>query len=71
METKIKTIVCYWKDKSLLFKQKGFSKDNLKQYSLIITAGNINFWRKLGDTLFLLRENNSLLLSNKAILYLF
>ena len=31
------------KNRSLLFKQKCFSKNNLKQYSLIITAGNIIF----------------------------
>ena len=43
MATEIKIIVCYWKDKSLLFKQKYFSRHNLKQYSLIIIAGNIIF----------------------------
>ena len=40
--------------------------DNLKQYSLIATASSIKFWRKIGDTLFPLWENNSLLFSNKA-----
>ena len=55
-----KIIVYYWKTKGLLFKQKWCSKSNLKQYSLIATAGSIKFWRKMGDTLFLLWENNSL-----------
>ena len=41
-------------------------KSNLKQYSLIATAGMIKFWRKMGDTLFLLWENNSLLFLNKG-----
>ena len=43
------------------FKQKCFSKHNLKQYSLIVTARSVIFLRKIGDTLFLLWENNSLL----------
>ena len=59
----IKIIVHYWKAKDLLFKQKWCSRSNLKQYSLIVTAGSIKFWRKMGDTLFLLWENNSLLFS--------
>ena len=54
------------KTKGLLFKQIWFSKSNLKQYSLIATAGSIKFWRKMGDTLFLLWENNGLLFLNKG-----
>ena len=34
------------KTKGLLFKQKWCSKGNLKQYSLIATAGSIKFWKK-------------------------
>ena len=49
------------KTKDLLFKQKWCSQNNLKQYSSIITAGGIKFWKKMGDTLFLLWENSSLL----------
>ena len=71
MATKIITIVCYWKSKGLLFKQKCFSKNNLKQYNLIITAGNTIFWRKIDDTLSLLWENNSHLFLNKGLLLLF
>ena len=37
-----------------MFKQKCFSKNSLVQYSLIVTAGSIISWRKIGDTLFLL-----------------
>ena len=55
-----------------------FSKNNLKQYSLIITAGNIIFLRKIiifgrkiDDALFLLRENDPFLLLNKGWLFLF
>ena len=66
MAIRIKIIVYYWKTKGLLFKQKWCSKSNLKQYSLIATAGSIKFWRKMGDTLFLLWENNSLLFLNKG-----
>ena len=58
-------IVYYWKTKGQLFKQKWCSKSNLKQYSLIATAGGIKFWRKMGDIL-LLWENNSLLFLNKG-----
>ena len=54
------------KTKGLLFKQKWCSKSNLKEYSLIATAGSIRFWRKMGDTLLLLWENNSLLFLNKG-----
>ena len=54
------------KTKGLLFKQKWCLKSNLKQYSLIATVGSIKFWRKMGDTLFLLWENNSLLFLNKG-----
>ena len=59
METRIKIIVHYLKTKGLLFKQKWCLKSNLKQYSLIAAASSIKFWRKMGDTLFLLWENNS------------
>ena len=52
--------------KGLLFKQKLCSKSNLKQYSFIANAGSIKFLRKMGDTLFLLWENNSLMLLNKS-----
>ena len=53
---------------SITEKQKVYclSKSNLKQYSFIATAGSIKFWRKMGDTLFLLWENNSLLFLNKG-----
>ena len=54
------------KTKGLLFKQKWCSKSNLKQYNLIATAGSIKVWGKMGDTLFLLWENNSLLFLNKG-----
>ena len=54
------------KTKGLLFKQKWCSKSNLKQYSMIATAGSIKFWRKMGDTLFSLWENNCLLFLNKG-----
>ena len=54
------------KNKGLLFKQKWCSKSNLKQCSSIATAGSIKFWRKMGDTLFLLWENNSLLFLKKS-----
>ena len=50
-----------------MFKQKWRSKSNLKQYSLIATAGSIKFKRKMRDTLFLLWENNSLLFLNKGL----
>ena len=49
------------KTKRLLFKQKWCLKINLKQYSLIAAATSVKFWRKMGDALFLLWENNSLL----------
>ena len=54
------------KTKGLLFKQKWCSRSNLKQYSLIATAGSIKVWRQMGETLFLLWENNSLLFLNKG-----
>ena len=54
------------KRKDLLFKQKWCSKSNLKHYSLIAIAASIKFWRKMGDTFFLLWENNSLLFWTKA-----
>ena len=66
MATKIKIIVCYWKTKGPLFKQEWCLKSSLKQYSLIITAGSVKFWRKIDDILFLLWENNSLLFLNKG-----
>ena len=66
MATRIKIIVYYWKTKGLLFKQKWCLKSNLKQYSLIATAGSVKFWRKMGDALFLLWENNSLLFLNNG-----
>ena len=63
-ESKLLSII--EKTKGLLLKQKWCSKSNLKQYSLIATAGSIKFWRKMGDTLFLLWENDSLLFLNKG-----
>ena len=60
MGTKIKQLSVIEQTKGVLFKQKCNSKNNFKQYSLIIAAGNIIFWKKIGDTLFLLWENNSL-----------
>ena len=63
-ESKLLSII--EKTKGLLFKQKWCSKSNLKQYSLIATAGSIKFWRKMGNTLFLLWKNNSLLFLNKG-----
>ena len=39
-------IVYHWKTKGLLFKQKWFFKNNLKQYSLIATADSIIFLKK-------------------------
>ena len=58
---------CYG-NQNQLFKQKWCSKSNLKEYSLIATAGSIKFWKKMGDTL-LLWENNSLLFLNKGWLF--
>ena len=63
-ESKLLSII--EKTKGLLFKQKWCLNSNLKQYSLIATAGSIKFWRKMGDTLFLLWENNHLLFLNKG-----
>ena len=63
-ESKLLSII--EKTKGLLLKQKWCSKSNLKQYSLLATAGSIKFWRQMGDTLFLLWENNSLLFLNKG-----
>ena len=40
--------------KRSIVKANVISKSNLKQYSLIATAGSIKFGRKMGDTLFLL-----------------
>ena len=54
------------KPKGLLFKQKWCSQSILKQYSLIVTAGSIKSWKKIGVTFFLLWENNSLLFLNKG-----
>ena len=71
LATKLKLLSVIEKTKGLLFKQKCFPKSNLKQYSLIITAGNIIFLRKIDDTLSLLWENNSLLFLNKGLLFLF
>ena len=71
MVTKIKMIVYYWKNNGLLFKQKWCSNSNLKQYGLIVTAGSVKFWRKIGDTPFLLWENNSLLFLYKGQLFSF
>ena len=65
-QPELKLLSIIEKTKGLLFKQKWCSKSNLKQYSLIATAGSIKFWRKMGDTLFLLWENNSILLLNKG-----
>ena len=65
-QPKSKLLSIIEKTKSLLFKQKWWLKSNLKQYSLIATAGSIKFWRKMGDTLSLLWENNSLLFMNKG-----
>ena len=50
--------------------RKMFFKNNLKQYSWIITAHSIILWRKIDETLFLLWENNSLLFLNKGLLFL-
>ena len=47
MAIKIRTIVYYWKTKGLLFKQKCFWKNNLKQYSWSISAGSSFFEEKL------------------------
>ena len=58
-ESKLLSII--EKTKDLLFKQKWCLKVNLKQYILIAAASSIKFSRKMGDTLFLLWENNSLL----------
>ena len=61
----------------LLKKQKVYclsnlcSNSNLKQYSLITAASSVKFWRKIGDTLLLLWENNSLLFFNKGQLFSF
>ena len=68
-ESKLLSII--EKTKGLLFKQNWCSKSNLKQYSLIATAGSIMFWRKMDDTLFLLWKNNSLLFLNKGQLFSF
>ena len=57
-ESKLLSII--EKTKGLLFKQTWCLKSNLKQCSLIAAASSIKFWRKMGDTLFLLWENNSL-----------
>ena len=51
-------VYCLSKTKGLLFKQKWCSNSNLKQYSLIVSEGSVNYSRKIGDTLFLLWENN-------------
>ena len=59
------------KQKVQLLKQNWCSNSNLKQYSLIVTAGSVKFWRKTGDTLFLLWENNSLLFLKKSQLFSF
>ena len=64
LESKLLSVI--EKTKGLLFKQKWCLKSNLKQYSLIATVGSIKFWRKMGDTLFFLWENNSLLFLNKG-----
>ena len=63
-ESKLLSII--EKTKGLLFKQKWCLKSNLKQYSLIAAASSMKLWRKMGDTLFLLWENNSLLFLNKG-----
>ena len=60
-QPKSKLLSVIEKTKGLLFKQKYFSKNNLKQYISIVTAGSICFWREIGDILFLLWGNNSLL----------
>ena len=61
-ESKLLSII--EKTKGLLFKQTWCLKSNLKQCSLIAAASSIKFWRKMGDTLFLLWENNSLFFKN-------
>ena len=71
MATKIKMIVCYWKTKRSIVQGKQFLKNNLKQYSLIITAVDIIFWRKISDTLVLLWENNILSFLKKSLLFPF
>ena len=60
-QPKSKLLSIIVKTEGLLFKQKWCLKSNLKQYSLIAAASSIKFWRKMGDTLFLFWENNSLL----------
>ena len=42
------------KQKVYCSKQKWCSNSNFKQYNLIVTAGSVKFWRKIGKTLFLL-----------------
>ena len=49
MVTKAKMIVYYWKTRGLSFKQKCFSINNLKLYSLIVTEDRIIFKSKIGD----------------------
>ena len=56
----------------LLKKQKVYclSKSDVQKViwnnSLIVTAGSVKFWRKIGDTLYLLWEKNSLFFLKKA-----
>ena len=57
-ESKLLSII--EKTKGLLFKQTWCLKSNLKKCSLIAAASSIKFWRKMGDTLFLLWEQYSL-----------
>ena len=65
-QPKSKLLFVIEKTKGLLFKQEWCSKSSLKQYSLTVTAGSVKFWRNIGDKLFLLWENNSLLFLNKG-----
>ena len=53
---------------SIVSKQNCFSKSNLKQHRLIITAGDIIFWKNNSDTLFLLGENHSLVFKQRLII---
>ena len=51
-QPKSKLLFIIEKTKGSFFKQKCFSKNNLKQYSLIGTEDSIIVWRKISDRLF-------------------
>ena len=67
-QPKSKLLSIIEKTKCLLFKQKWCSNSNLKQYSLIVTAGSVKFCRKIGDTLFLLWESKSFVFEQRPII---